>query len=197
MIVVGWWWSILTCDVIEAEKKRSGAKSAPRSEKALLEGKEKVLLGAPEQSASAEHYFSHNNNNKPAAQPPVPIAVPPTPLPTLPLPTRRRHYRLRRRHCPTDHRRYDERRGATTSLIAVATVIVTAPTSPLHRPPHPRRRSRPSRRQSDARIGMGRDFTSSRPRGRGRRRWLPRRRCVGEDERPGEGEGGHWSVMHA
>jgi len=62
LIVVGWWWSILTCDVIEAEKKRSGAKSAPRSEKALLEGQKKVLLGAPEQSASAEHYFSHNNN---------------------------------------------------------------------------------------------------------------------------------------
>jgi hypothetical protein len=122
---------------------------------------------------------------------------PPNPLPTLPLPpTRHRHHRQRRRPPP---RRLmldnDKRRGATTSLIATAIVNVTAPTLPLHRPPPPRRRSRPSRGLSDARIGRGRSLTSLQPRGRRRRRWLRRRQCVGEGKRPGEGEGGRWTLV--
>ncbi len=44
-----------------SKKKRSGAKSAPGSKKALLEAK-KVLPGAPEWSTFAKHYFLHNNN---------------------------------------------------------------------------------------------------------------------------------------
>ena len=122
---------------------------------------------------------------------------PPNPLPTLPLPpTCHRH------HCqccqppprqllPDNHKH----RGATTLPIATAIINVTAPTLPLHRLPPPRRRSRPSCGLSDARIGRGINLTSSRPRGQRRWRWLRRWRCVGEGKRPGEGEGGRWTLV--
>jgi hypothetical protein len=122
---------------------------------------------------------------------------PQNPLPTLPLPpTRHRHHRQR---CRPPPRRLlpdnDKCRSATTSPIATAIVNVTAPTLPLHRPLPPRRRSRPSRGLSNARIGRGRNLMSSRPQGQRRRQWLRRWGCVGEGEHSGEGEGGLWTLV--
>ncbi len=90
----------------------------------------------------------------------------------------------------------DKRRGATTLPIATAIVNVTAPTSTLHQPPPPRRRSCPSHGLSNARIGRGRNLMSSQPRGQRQQRWLQQWQCIGEGKRPGKGEGGQWTLMH-
>jgi hypothetical protein len=122
---------------------------------------------------------------------------PPNPLPTLPLPpTRHRHHR----QCPQpppcqllpDN---DKHRGATTSPIATTIVNVTAPTLPLHRLLPPRRRSCPLCGLSNEHIGRGRNSMLLRLGGQRQRRWLRQRRCVGEGERPGEGEGGQWTLV--
>jgi hypothetical protein len=117
---------------------------------------------------------------------------PPNPLPTLPLPpTRHRHHR---HHCQPPPRQLlpgnNKRRSATTLPIATAIINVTAPTLPLHRPLPSRRRLCPLRGLSDAHIRRGRNLTSLQPQGQRWRRWLGRRQCVGEGERPGEGKGG-------
>ncbi len=85
---------------------------------------------------------------------------PPKPLPTLPLPpTCHQHHcqccRPPPRQLLPDN---NKRRSATTLPIATAIVNVTAPTSPLHRPPPPRRRLGPLCRLSNARIGRGGEF---------------------------------------
>ncbi len=122
---------------------------------------------------------------------------PPNPLPTLLLPqTCHQHHRQcrqppLRRLLPDNNKR----RGATTSPIATAILNVTAPTLPLHRPPSPRRRSRPLCGLCNARIGRGRNLTSLQPQGQRRQWWLWRRRCVGKGKPPGEGEGGQWTLM--
>jgi hypothetical protein len=119
---------------------------------------------------------------------------PPNPLPTLPLsPTRHRQCRRppSRQLLPDN----DKRRGATTLPITTTIINVTAPTSPLHRLPPPRRRLRLSHGLSDARIGRGRNLTSLRLRGQRQRQWLRQWQCVGEGERPGEGKGGRWTLM--
>jgi hypothetical protein len=157
-------------------------------------GSKKALPGAKKRAPQSTIFRTMINMAKASRA----NRCPPNPLPTLPLPPtcHQHHHRQRRRPPP---RRLlpdnDKCRGATTSPIATAIVNVTAPTSPLHRPPPPRRRSRPSRGLSDARIGRGRNLTSSQPQGRRRRRWLLQRRCVGEGERPGEGKGGRWTLV--
>ncbi len=120
---------------------------------------------------------------------------PPNPLPTLPLPPHQHHCQCRRPLPCWLLPDNDKRRGATTLPIATAIVNVTAPTLPLHWPPPPRRRSRPSRGLSNACIGRGRNLMSLRPQGRSQRWWLRQRRCIGEGERPGEGKGGWWTFV--
>ncbi len=122
---------------------------------------------------------------------------PPNPLPTLPLPpTCHRHHR---QCCRPPPRRLlpdnDKRRGATTLPIATTIVNVTAPTLPLHQLPPPKRRSRPLRGLSNARIGRGINLTSSRPQEQRQRRWLRQRQCIGEGECPGKGKGGQWALV--
>ncbi len=160
-------------------------KSAPGSKKALLGAK---------QSAPQSTIFCTMISMAEASRA---NRCPPNPLPTLPLPpTRHRHHRQCRQPPPRqlllDNNKH---RGATTLPIATAIVIVTAPTSPHHRPPLPRRRSRPSRGLSVERIGKGRNLTSSRPQGQRRRQWLGQRRCIGDGECPGEGKGGQWTLV--
>jgi hypothetical protein len=123
---------------------------------------------------------------------------PPNPLPTLPLPpTCHRHHHQRRRPPPRQLLpNNDKCRGATTSPIATTIVNVTAPTSPLHQPPLPRRRLRPLHGLSNACIRRGRNLMLSRLRGQRRRRWLRSWQCVGEGKRPGKGEGGQWTLLH-
>jgi hypothetical protein len=159
-------------------------KSAPGSKKALPGAKKSAPQSTIFCTMISMAKASHANRR------------PPNPLPTLSLlPTCHRHHRQRRRPPP---RRLlpdkDKRHGATTLPIATAIVNVTAPTSPLHRPPPPRRRL-PSCGLSNARIGRGRNLTPSRPRGRRRRQWLRQRRCVGEGKRPGEGKGSRWTLV--
>ncbi len=160
-------------------------KSTPGSKKALPGGKK----GAP-QSTIFCTMISMAKASRANRRPP-------NPLPTLPLPpTHHRHHR--QRHQPPPRQLLPDngkRCGATTLPIATAIVNATTPTLPHHRLPPPRRRSRPSRGLSNERIGRGRNLTSSRPRGQRWRRWLRRRRCIGEGERPGEGEGGRWTLV--
>jgi hypothetical protein len=122
---------------------------------------------------------------------------PPNPLPTLPLLSTCHRHHCQRRQPPPCRLLPDNNkcRSATTSPIATAIVNVTAPTLPLHQLPSPRRRLRPLRGLSDARIGMGRNLTSPQPRGQIQWRWLRQRQCIGEGKRPGEGKGGQWTLV--
>jgi hypothetical protein len=122
---------------------------------------------------------------------------PPNPLPTLPLPpTCHQHHRQCHQPLPRQLLLDNNKcHGATTSPIATAIVNVTAPTSPLHRPPPPRRRLRPSRGLSNACIGRRRNLTSLQPQGQRRRRWLRQQQCIGEGKHPGEGKGGRWTLV--
>ncbi len=122
---------------------------------------------------------------------------PPNQMPTLPLLlTRHRHHRQRRRHPPRQLLPDNDKCCCATTLpITTAIVNVIAPTSMLHRPLPPRRRSRPSRGLSNARIGRGRNLTSSQLRGQRRQWWLRRRRCIGEGKHPGKDKGGQWTLV--
>jgi hypothetical protein len=122
---------------------------------------------------------------------------PSNPLPTLLLPpTRHQHHSQRCQ--PPPHRllpHNNKRRGATTLPIATTIINVTGPTLPLHRPPPPRRRLRPSCGLSNAHIGRGRNLTSLQLQGQKRRWWLRQWQCVGEGKCPGKGKGGQWTPM--
>ena len=123
---------------------------------------------------------------------------PPNPLPTLPLPpTCHRHHC---QCCQPPPRQLlpdnNKHRGATTLPIATTIVNVTAPTLLLHRLPPPRRRLRPLRGLSNARIGRGGILTSLKPQGQRRRWWLRQWQCVGEGKCPGEGKGSQRTLVH-